>query len=99
MSEGTKLIDEKSKSISRGAYWFGIIGRILIVFGSLDLINGLLAISGQFSGPPATTVINTPGIENFASAVMTLMTGWLFLLARDSFEAINYLLNESKDTI
>lgn len=89
-----KMIEEKVANINKGAYWCGIIGRLSVIYGALQFFPGLLMIIKSGLGNP-----NPMGIQMLASSIPTLCYGWLFLLARDSFESIVFVLEETRDTV
>ncbi|MEW5805969.1 MAG: hypothetical protein AB1756_01215 [Acidobacteriota bacterium] len=91
-----KRIEKRLKSIKRGAYWFGVIGRLSIFFGMLYFIYGTLKI--------VTTYIpledwKGQGLEPLLKSIYTLIYGWLFLFARDAFEAIEQIFKEMEDIV
>lgn len=87
-----ELLVKKLKSINRGAYWFGIIGRLSIVVGALFLFIGLVGTYGSGASP------NGP-VALLSMSLSSLINGWLFLMGRDAFEAIAYLIEESEKTV
>jgi hypothetical protein len=93
-----ELMGKKMKHINKGAYWFGIIGRLSIAFGAIELLGGFFQFIGWFfihRQDPYTA----RGLSLIISSIPVLINGWLFLLARDSFEAIAYLIKESEGTV
>jgi len=92
MSEtNEKVITKRLKSVKRGAYWFGIVGRISIYFGLLGLILVLIEVVFKAGFRPVGQLLG--------NSVTALIYGWLFLLGRNAFDAIAYLLEERKDTV
>jgi hypothetical protein len=92
MSEtNEKVITKRLKSVKRGAYWFGMVGRISIYFGLLYLI--LVLIEVVFKA--GFSVVE----ERLEDSVRALIYGGLFLLGRNAFDAIAYLIEERKDTV
>jgi hypothetical protein len=85
MGNEEKLLS-KLKSIKRGAYWFGIIGRLSIMLG---LIAVSIAIFAKVTGGNGLGWVST-----ISSGVNGLIFGYLFLLGRDAFEAIEELIRE-----
>lgn len=91
-----KSLEKRLQRIKRGAYWFGIIGRISIFFGALLLIFALIIlITEAFGDGPRTT---TATWTLLFQSLPLLIFGWLFLLGRDAFESIMFLIEERADT-
>ncbi|MFC1746026.1 hypothetical protein ACFL35_18685 [Candidatus Riflebacteria bacterium] len=78
----------KLANIKRGAYYFGIVGRLSTAYGVLFL---LAFISSCLAGEAA---IFKYGVHSLANSIMPLIYGWLFLLGRDALEAIESLIKE-----
>lgn len=90
-----ELLEKKLKSVERGAYYFGIIGRLSIFMGVLGIIVSLLPIlisdfSSAISGKLGGAVIQS------ASYVIY---GGLFLIARDAFDAIKAVISELEEIV
>ncbi len=92
-----KEMEAKIYNISRGAYWFGIIGRLLVFFGTLSflfLMASLIphALNGfkEMDKYPAQLAVST---------IQNLIIGYLFIIARDAFESIIYVMKETRDTV
>ncbi|MFZ2959408.1 MAG: hypothetical protein WA705_21180 [Candidatus Ozemobacteraceae bacterium] len=81
-------LKKKLASIQRGAYYFGLIGRISTTYGCFFF---LLFIASCFKGEEE---IYRWGAQTLASSITPLLYGWLFLLGRDALEAISELITE-----
>lgn len=97
MSKINRETIEKSKnSIKRGAYYFGIIGRLSLFFGFFTLIAGgieyLLIDHMVVTTSSLFKTISFDSVEN-------IIYGFLFLMARDAFLAINALSNEVEEIV
>ena len=86
-------LTKKLTNITRGAHWFGIIGRFSMLFGVLFFALQLFALlTGAekletHSGPLGVTPLTY------------VFYGWLFLLGRDAFSAIAGLIKEMEDVV
>lgn len=104
MAKSTQAVLEKRMSnIKRGAYWFGIIGRLSMFIGFLILIFtvGALFLQGM-ARVNAGTVSFTDGnsaIAGLGQGLGSLLYGWLFLLGRDAFQAIEALIQEMQEIV
>jgi uncharacterized membrane protein HdeD (DUF308 family) len=87
-----KTLEAKLKSINKGSFWFGIIGRVSLITGAILFISGLAGVIMQQ---------DVAGIENrmLISSLPYLINGWLFLLGRDAFDAIAHLIKEMEEII
>lgn len=86
--ERSELLKSKLSNIKKGAKYFGIIGRLSILWGLLFIIIGVASLYSDFAsslGSFAKTTIQ---------GVWPLITGYLFLLGRDAFESIAVLIEE-----
>lgn len=82
-----KSLKSRLKSIRRGAYWFGIIGRLSIVLSIFRLATALgFLLLGRYS--------MEEGIDKLIEAIPYLIYGGLFLLGHNAFEAIASLIEE-----
>ncbi len=102
----SNLLQNKSKTIQRGAYWFGIVGRISIAYAMLNIVSLGLIFALNFylqsvAGPEinSLTPYTAGGFESATSAVIRLIYGWLFLLGRDAFNAIELIISEMNDIV
>lgn len=92
-----KQIEAKMANISRGAYWFGILGRLSVFIGCLAFFPGIfLCASALLKGGVSFDEL---GIKLLVGSIQPLISGWLFLLGRDAFEAIDFVLKETRDTV
>lgn len=85
----TVAFQKKVANIQRGAYYFGIIGRLSILFGGGHLVVGLFFV---FTGENSETY--RMGVQALVNSLNPLINGWLFLLGRDAFEAIQQVVTE-----
>ena len=92
-----KQIEAKMDRISKGAYWFGILGRLSIFMGCLAFFPGAIMIIS--AGLKGEIVYDALGIKLLAGSIQPLISGWLFLLGRDAFEAITFVLKETRETV
>ncbi|MCJ8346181.1 hypothetical protein MJH12_11620 [bacterium] len=92
------VVEEKIARIKRGSYWFGIFGRVLIFIGLITLVTSSYSIV-QFGFNEDQTDMTKIFFSNFATALGWLFNGWMCLLARDSFDSIDYLFQNDKDTV
>lgn len=91
--ERTSLLDKKLQRIHRGAYWFGIIGRLSLLIGGLYFLSALgLLLMG--AGKDFHAEMYHQMISSLVGSLTPLLTGWMFLLGRDAFEAIEALIVE-----
>lgn len=90
-----KQLDLKIANIERGAYWFGIIGRLSTLAGMLLLISSALVVWHSY---PSLN-LDKVQVQFIGSSISYLLYGWLFLLGRDTFEAIVFSIKEIKETI
>lgn len=87
--ENTEKLQQKLKSVKRGAYWFGIVGRVFILYAFITLV--LLVFTKLYRGD---YLVGYQFWTTAASVAGNLITGYLFLLGRDAFEAIEELIRE-----
>lgn len=90
-----ELLEKKLKSIEKGAYYFGIIGRLSIFMGVLGIIISLLPIlisdfSSAISGKLGGAVIQS---------ISYIIYGTLFIIARDAFDAIKAIISELEEIV
>jgi len=94
MEDQITRVEKKLGSIERGAYWFGIIGRLSIFMGVVSLaLAGCIAAGQGLSGENGSLV------AILAGSVSHLVYGWLFLLGRDALEAVGVLIREMSHTV
>ncbi|MCK9455709.1 MAG: hypothetical protein PHF08_12285 [Candidatus Riflebacteria bacterium] len=92
-----ELCETRINNIRRGSYWFGIIGRLLFFMGILNFgLAVLLLIPLSHEGFKGTYQLP---LQLLLITVQNLFTGWLFLMARDAFDAIIDLFIESRDIV
>ena len=94
-----EIIEKNKTSIKRGAYYFGIIGRLSIFFGILTLCGEIFVhatdiISSSISNDDYKLLVDID-----LSSVGTIIYGFLFLMARDAFNAVDALTNEMEEMI
>lgn len=87
-------LTKKMESIQRGVYYFGIIGRLSVLYGTCCFIFGIMFL--VIDGVPR---INESGIHCLVSSLPALINGWLFLMGRDAFEAIHLLIKEMGEIV
>lgn len=92
-------LEKKLKTINRGAYWFGIIGRLAIFLGAVGVFFGLFVIISHAIQPCRPYFMAGRDFSFLITSLLYLASGWLFLLGRDAFEAIAYLIKESEDVV
>lgn len=85
--ENTEQLQKKLLSVKRGAYWFGIIGRLSVLFGAFAIILGVFLKLTDANITGGWYSVARGGLDN-------LIYGYLFLLGRDAFEAIEGLIRE-----
>jgi hypothetical protein len=90
-----ETLKKKMASITKGAYWFGIFGRMSIFFGGIGLLFGIISLFAWQSGVD----VAKQSARTLVSSFSYLIYGWLFLLGRDAFEAVAFLLKESEETV
>ncbi|NCB39820.1 MAG: hypothetical protein EOM80_13735 [Erysipelotrichia bacterium] len=89
--------EARINNIRRGSYWFGIIGRLLLFMGILSFALAIfLLIPLSHEGFKETYKLP---VQLLMSTVQNLFTGWLFLMARDAFDATIDLFNETRDIV
>lgn len=93
----TETLNKKIANVERGSYWFGIIGRMLIFLGGLAMIMAIMMIY-PYMHEGFKEMANLP-VSLLMTAVQNLFVGWLFLLARDAFDAIIGLFNDTRDIV
>ena len=91
--ENTEKLQKKLTSIRRGAYWFGIVGRLSIILGVLTVVMAISAgLAVCYNWPSITS--GFPWLSSLLTGLPYLIYGYLFLLGRDAFEAIEELIRE-----
>ena len=104
MSKLNREVIEKNKdSIKRGAYYFGIVGRLSIIFGCITGIPVIISMITYFfaynlSDPNLADSLGKVA-TSLISCAESLIYGFLFLMARDAFTAINALSNEMEEIV
>lgn len=96
-------LQTKRKTIQRGAYWFGIMGRLSLFYGVVSalaifatvLLDLYLRQQGVDSSEIQTLLKDTP----VSGAISAMIYGWLFLLGRDAFVAIDLLIAEMNEVV
>ena len=85
--ENSEKLQAKLGSITRGAYYFGIIGRAGILWGiGQFLFIPVLAASGGVTLPAASLLVS--------NGLQSMIVGYVFLVARDALEAVEALIRE-----
>lgn len=92
-----KQTEKKMANIVRGSYWFGIIGRMMIFLGTLSLLSSVFLLIPHIQD--GLKEMDKMPISLMLGTVQNLFVGWLFLMARDAFDSIIFVMNEIKDTI
>ncbi len=89
------ILTKNLKRIERGSYWFGIVGRLSILWGLFTLAMAimLLAIGTDAPGP------DDGSFTASVSPITSLFYGWLFLKGRDGFDAIADLIREMDSVV
>lgn len=98
----SKKLAAKLKSIDRGAYWFGIIGRISLIWGAFNVVLFVyFSVFGRSVGLDSDSVLSVNGpLSGFLSnSIAPLIYGWLFLLGRDALTAISTLITEMEEIV
>ncbi len=102
----TDVLQGKRKTIQRGAYWFGIIGRLSLLYGIVSFVALILYVGIMDFTLPSLGVssaeIGAPQVTettSFGDPIMAMIYGWLFLLGRDAFAAIDLLIAEMNDIV
>ncbi len=97
-------LQTKRKTIQRGAYWFGIMGR-------LSLLYGVVSALALFATVLFTLYLRQQGVDTIpeiqamikdtpvSGAISAMIYGWLFLLGRDAFVAIDLLIAEMNEVV
>lgn len=96
-------LQTKRKTIQRGAYWFGIMGRLSLLYGvvsalalvAIVLLDLYLSQQGIDTAEMKTMLNDTP----VSGVISAMIYGWLFLLGRDAFVAIDLLIAEMNEVI
>ena len=100
------LLENRLGSIDRGAYWFGIIGRLSIIAGFAMLVfagvvlylEGMRQVGGLSTpGGPLSVVHSKEHMDGIGNGLIALLEGWMFLRGRDAFEAISALIKEMQE--
>jgi hypothetical protein len=92
----TDSLEANLKSVNQGAYYFGIIGRILLTFGMARVI-ALIGLS--VLDPQPFDLINEMNGGRTLDILSQVIIGYLFLLARDAFTAISVLIKEIREIV
>jgi hypothetical protein len=91
-------LEQKLKGIEKGSYYFGIIGRLSLAMGFLGLLSYTVLISAEILQNPnynlLEVLLSTP--YNFVSYIIY---GFVFLVARDAFDAIKILISEVNEIV
>ena len=90
--ENTEKLQKKLKSIRRGAYWFGAIGKISMISGAVAVFAAVFLNLAIYYNWPSISAL--PWISSLAVGIPYFIYGYLFLLGRDAFEAIEELIRE-----
>ncbi|MDD2773360.1 MAG: hypothetical protein PHP45_06650 [Elusimicrobiales bacterium] len=98
--EKTELLQKKLGSIQRGVYWFGIFGRLSYIVGMLYTIVFIVVLASGITHNFAGSGWRTNGWQIYAfNGMEFLVLGYLFLIVRDAFEAIEGLICEIGEII
>lgn len=96
MSKLNREVIEKNKSsIRRGVYYFGIIGRLSIFMGVIGFVLSVVPMYISLFNPSITDKLGGSAIQSASY----LIYGFLFLIARDAFQAIDALTNEIEEIV
>lgn len=96
MSKLNREVIEKNKSsIRRGVYYFGIIGRISVFMGVIGFIFSIVPIFISLFDTSVTNKLAGSAIQSASY----LIYGFLFLIARDAFQAVDALTNEIEEIV
>lgn len=94
MAKNNREIIQKNKaSIKRGAYYFGIIGRLSLFFGFFTFISRLFMIYYIGSDDPEYQT------SKLIWDLEPIIYGFLFLIARDAFLAVEAIANELEEIV
>lgn len=90
-----EVLKKNLKSIEKGSYWFGIVGRLSILWGLFTLVMAimLLAMGTDAPGPDGGSFTAS------VSPISSLFYGYLFLKGRDGFDAIAALIEEMDSVV
>lgn len=94
-----EIIEKNKASIKRGAYYFGIIGRLSIFFGILTLFGEIFVHATEIISSSISNDDYKLLVDIDLSSVGTIIYGFLFLMARDAFNAVDALTNEMEEMI
>lgn len=99
-----ELLEKKLKSIEKGAYYFGIIGRISIAIGVLCIFISLLPIFLSLLNPTLVTkLLDVQTQVKLSGALVESLSyviyGFLFIVARDAFDAIKAIISELEEIV
>jgi len=101
--EKTEQLEKKLNSIRRGVKWFGALGRLWIIFGGVCVGLGIILQIVIKSNPKELgeigSLLNTLAAGTsqgglISSGIGNIIYGYLFLLGRDAFAAIEGLIRE-----
>ena len=89
------VLSKNLKNIERGSYWFGIIGRLSILWGLFTVVMAvmLMVMGTDAPGPDGQSFTAT------VSPITSLFYGWVFLKGRDGFDAIAALIKEMDEVV
>lgn len=90
-----ELLEKKLKNVERGAYYFGIIGRISIFMGILGIIISFLPMVISGFNPIVSDKLAGTAIQS----VSYVIYGGLFIIARDAFDAIKAVISELEEIV
>lgn len=96
--KASDVLNQKLNAIHRGAYWFGIIGRLSIFVGVLSLLTSIFFLVTGAGADPQSSMYEHM-ISSLTGSLTPLISGWLFLLGRDAFEAIEALITEMNEIV
>lgn len=108
MAKATQtVLENRLGSIKRGAYWFGIIGRLSMIFGFLILVfaavsmylESMVQVNSAVGGAAMHLTHSKQTMEGYGQGLEALLYGWLFLLGRDAFEAVEALIKEMQEIV
>ncbi|MFN8577762.1 MAG: hypothetical protein U0354_12970 [Candidatus Sericytochromatia bacterium] len=86
------LLDKNRESIRRGVYYFGIIGRLSLIYGICNIISEVVILIFLSKH----SEMNLGGVVD---GVKSVIYGSLFLIGRDAFNAIDTLISEMQEIV
>jgi len=98
-SQNQEVLEKKFISIKRGVYWFGICGRLTIFFGILLIFLGLILLGIDATNSSINFTFTKEYSTLLIGSIECLFFGWLLLIARDAFEAIQALIQEMREIV